>query len=31
MENDWETALKQGDTVKIKIKPIYDGSSLSPV
>lgn len=31
MEDTWATALQQGKTVKVEIKPIYQGSNLRPM
>jgi filamentous hemagglutinin len=30
MENTWASALKQGQTVGVKIEPVYSGSSVRP-
>jgi hypothetical protein len=31
LEKDWKDALDNGDEVKVKITPIYDGDSKRPV
>ncbi|GMA98771.1 DNA/RNA non-specific endonuclease [Pelosinus sp. IPA-1] len=30
LENSWETALKNGQKVEVKIKPVYQGDSTRP-
>ena len=30
MENEWAKALRKGKTVKVKIEPLYEGTSLRP-
>ena len=31
LENKWAKALRKGKTVKVKIKPVYQGTDIRPI